>query len=255
MKKLIFILLCFCLMTFGSSARIIEVAPAGAWGVLGISGGGAVAAGGGGQNFYDGFAYSDGDLETVSSSVWVKGESGNGSYTVASSVITTNETNVYLYQTSTDTLNQWAIWKGVTVDNYAGAYFRSDGNMANTAYTLRNNEGAAFAWRYCTGSSCNDFSQNSHDMSDNDYVGARISGTGTGTVVYACDFGATTPNSCATASDCNPDNVDWATYGTCYTWIDDPGANEAINGYKIGMYTGSDAAGSFDDFYGGDWTP
>ena len=46
MKKLIFILLCFCLMTFGSSARIIEVAPAGAWGVLGISGGGAVAAGG-----------------------------------------------------------------------------------------------------------------------------------------------------------------------------------------------------------------
>jgi len=47
MKKLIFILLCFCLLTFGSSARIIEVAPAGAWGVLGISGGGAVAAGGG----------------------------------------------------------------------------------------------------------------------------------------------------------------------------------------------------------------
>ena len=47
MKKLIFILLCFCLMTFGSSAKIIEVAPAGAWGVLGISGGGAVAAGGG----------------------------------------------------------------------------------------------------------------------------------------------------------------------------------------------------------------
>ena len=41
MKKLIFILLCFCLLTFGSSARIIEVAPAGAWGVLGISGGGA----------------------------------------------------------------------------------------------------------------------------------------------------------------------------------------------------------------------
>jgi len=47
MKKLLFCLLCFCLMTFGSSAKIIEVAPAGAWGVLGISGGGAVAAGGG----------------------------------------------------------------------------------------------------------------------------------------------------------------------------------------------------------------
>jgi len=45
MKKLIFILLCFSILTFGSSARIIEVAPAGAWGVLGISGGGAVAAG------------------------------------------------------------------------------------------------------------------------------------------------------------------------------------------------------------------
>ena len=43
MKKLIFILLCFSLLTFGSSAKIIEVAPAGAWGVLGISGGGAVA--------------------------------------------------------------------------------------------------------------------------------------------------------------------------------------------------------------------
>ena len=45
MKKLIFILLCFCLMTFGSSARIIEVAPAGAWGVLGISGGSEPPAG------------------------------------------------------------------------------------------------------------------------------------------------------------------------------------------------------------------
>ena len=47
MKKLLFILLCFSILTFGSSARIIEVAPAGAWGVLGISGGGAVAVGDG----------------------------------------------------------------------------------------------------------------------------------------------------------------------------------------------------------------
>ena len=47
MKKLIFILLCFSLLTFGSSARIIEVAPAGAWGIIGISGGGAVAEAGG----------------------------------------------------------------------------------------------------------------------------------------------------------------------------------------------------------------
>ena len=46
MKKLLFILLCFSLLTFGSSARIIEVAPAGAWGVLGISGGGGAVAGG-----------------------------------------------------------------------------------------------------------------------------------------------------------------------------------------------------------------
>ena len=44
MKKLIFILLCFCLMTFGSSAKIIEVAPAGAWGVLAMSGGGGAVA-------------------------------------------------------------------------------------------------------------------------------------------------------------------------------------------------------------------
>ena len=42
MKKLIFILLCFSLLTFGSSARIIEVAPAGAWGL------GIIASGGGG---------------------------------------------------------------------------------------------------------------------------------------------------------------------------------------------------------------
>ena len=48
MKKLIFILLCFCLMTFGSSAKIIEIAPAGAWGIIGISGGGAVVEAGAG---------------------------------------------------------------------------------------------------------------------------------------------------------------------------------------------------------------
>jgi len=40
MKKLIFVLLCFCLMTLGSSAKIIEVAPAGAWGIGLIGGGG-----------------------------------------------------------------------------------------------------------------------------------------------------------------------------------------------------------------------
>ena len=51
MKKLIFILLCFSLMALGPSARIIEVAPAGAWGVLGISGGGAVV--GGEETSYD----------------------------------------------------------------------------------------------------------------------------------------------------------------------------------------------------------
>ena len=45
MKKLIFCLLCFCLMTFGSSAKIIEVAPAGAWGIgiIGSGGGGDVS--------------------------------------------------------------------------------------------------------------------------------------------------------------------------------------------------------------------
>ena len=51
MKKLIFILLCFSLLTFGSSARIIEVAPAGAWGSIGISGGGGAVAAGGGPEF------------------------------------------------------------------------------------------------------------------------------------------------------------------------------------------------------------
>ena len=44
MKRLIFVLLCFSILTLGSSAKIIEVAPAGAWGVLAMSGsGGSVA--------------------------------------------------------------------------------------------------------------------------------------------------------------------------------------------------------------------
>ena len=70
MKKLIFILLCFCLMTFGSSAKIIEVAPAGAWGVLGISGGGAVVGGGdvslaGTLQTVDAAAFSGSDSITI----------------------------------------------------------------------------------------------------------------------------------------------------------------------------------------------
>ena len=43
MKKLLFCLLCFSLLTFGSSAKIIEVAPAGAWGTMIIGGSGVAA--------------------------------------------------------------------------------------------------------------------------------------------------------------------------------------------------------------------
>ena len=51
MKKLLFCLLCFCLMTFGSSAKIIEVAPAGAWGTMIIGGGSGGEAPAGGTDF------------------------------------------------------------------------------------------------------------------------------------------------------------------------------------------------------------
>jgi len=59
MKKLLFCLLCFSLLTFGSSAKIIEVAPAGAWGTMIISGSGGAAAAG--QTFENLTTYTETD--------------------------------------------------------------------------------------------------------------------------------------------------------------------------------------------------
>ena len=64
MKKLIFILLCFSLMTFGSSAKIIEVAPAGAWGTMIIGGSGLPAAVGGWSDDFSGCTSGYVDAQT-----------------------------------------------------------------------------------------------------------------------------------------------------------------------------------------------
>ena len=93
MKKLIFILLCFSLLTFGSSAKIIEVAPAGAWGLLGICGGG----GGGAPAACDTTVLSA-TSESSEENITVAGEYyvGNG-YTVGASNETICEVTIKVW--------------------------------------------------------------------------------------------------------------------------------------------------------------
>ena len=236
MKKLIFILLCFCLLTFGSSARIIEVAPAGAWGVLGISGGGAVAEGGG--DLADDFTGGITDWTEVEGT-W----SGASGYAVPTE-LGAGPDAILVYNTQTSTIDQWIEVKLTTVDSN-GVTLRATNTGAATwdGFTVFADATYVYLYYYVDG----DFENISgltgsptwyweHTFNAGDYMGIEIIGTDAATTIYVWDNGTSSvPHASWGAADFN--SGAFATGITSGTYI-------GLSSWELG--------GQLDDFKAGD---
>ena len=184
MKKLIFILLCFSLLTFGSSARIIEVAPAGAWGIIGISGGSAVVAAS---------WEIDNDFSGTYATDWT---TVSGSFSYSSGELLFPNTGTIIYNTDfTNAFQQYAKVKVVDAsEDYMDFYFRVI--YANeTAYKLLIRVSTnTVSWFDGDTWGTQQLVEGPVAFTTNTYVGAEIYGTGTDTEArvwaWASDPGA-----------------------------------------------------------------
>ena len=291
MKKLIFILLCFCLMTFGSSARIIEVAPAGAWGIGLIgSGGGAVAGGPSYQDFADDFStQADGALEDDTD--WARIE-GSVSFTVddaSNNLDAASDENLTVWQTQTDTLFQYVAIDFVGAPaQYFGLYARSTNDLVGSVngYTIRWNDYNVTALRSCDGTSCSDIRAISNSPTGDaddpyDSYGFTVEGTGTSTIwrLYFWDeqvtpalaswgtclvgivvcTGTDTPHTGCTGAGAGTTAVTGCTNEEVACDDSEAGCTSGVptgyadTGKYVGIYKGGPGAGTFDNWTGGDF--
>lgn len=227
---------------------LLTATAAAAWNVCLHGAPSGIADTGGGQNFED-------DFTSDPTSTWIT-QSGT-TPTHNSGTVEFTEDASFLYPTQTDTISQWGI---VEVDDHgsvmhAAHYFRSPNNASLYSYALRVDVGTTIIWRECTGHSCTNIESWSRGVTNGDFIGYTVQGTGDSTVVDVYDFGTSTPNSCASASACNPDALDWDTYDEAKTQMTNNPTNAADTGKYIGLYSGSTADAQFDNWFGGDWTP
>ena len=268
MKKLLLYLLCFCLLTFGSSAKIIEVAPAGAWGVLGISGGGGGGAPpAGGQDYIVDFTEydaSDDHVDGGSGRQWNE-LTGSGTAVDVASDNLDGVTSPFtlIFESPTDTITQYGAHLVGASTQYNGLYFRSTNNAAERAYALRFNAAASIMWRSCTGHSCDvdiGACDPGFELFAGDSFGFRVTGTSTATVLemYFWDDEAPPP-----VTDGDVDTA-WAAgnrdgYCTvcasgCDTTWTAPTDKYADTGKYGGFYNGGSQLMIFDNFALGDST-
>jgi len=133
----------------------------------------------------------------------------------------------------------WLAWQWGSVVTYSGGYFRTDNNMSNNAYALRNNADTNWPWRRCIGGGCNDLQVlTAGPPGDGDYGGLEVEFTGDATIVRVWHWGSTPP----------PARGSWGTADMTYTT--NPGAYDAV-GYFVGLYNGDSSADSFKMFAGG----
>ena len=252
MKKTILIIILFALCVSISSAGVTDKLRA----VIAAKNAGS-AEPPSGQAFSDAFAYSDGELNSVSSGAWVKLTGSDAS--VSSGVFTILNDTVYVYDTPTDTISQYAAVQFLTgVSTYTGVYVRQETNdsTATKAYCLRNNNGLGLQVRYCNGASCTDIDFHAAgDISANDSLGFEVTGTGAATQWKSwwwvgqappareswgnCDFGVYVTGQSATT--CDEENKAATA----------PTGNYADSGKYVGIYSGGDNQ-PHDNWMGGD---
>ena len=215
--------------------------------------------GGAGQTFSDAFAYSDGELESVSSGVWEK-LVGNDS-SVASGLFGLVVDAIYIYATPVDTISQYAAVQlnPVSVAAYNGLYLRHvDKDAADTkAYALRSNQSDSMSLRYCTGTSCTDIpaSTISQVLGENDSIGIEVTGTDDATQWKVWWWDNVAPPARESWGTCKFGfyvSGQTATSCTTNTSVTDLGANYADTGKYAGLYSGGGGTQLFDEFRFGD---
>ena len=241
---------------------VILFLPCLAWGQGMQPVGGITVSGGApsGQTFSEPFTYSNGELATVSSGVWVKLTGADSS--VASNLLALGDSTVYLYATPTDTVSQYvAIWMSDAESTYSGIYARqiATDNATTKAYALRHNVADELVVRYCTGTSCTTIG-NAMDpgyIGANDSFGLEVTGTGASTkwkIFYWDNAAVPARGSWGTCNYGKYITGQTATTCTANEAVADLGANYADTGKYVGVYSGGISSGNqnYDNWVAGD---
>ena len=258
MKRILLCIVCLFALTFVSSrAAIIEVAPAGAWGVLGINGGGVVA-GATGQTIVDDFtSYGSAEAHLIANWQELSG-AGATHINTSTDVMYTDAAESFsiIYDgQATDTITQYGAVRFAGDVTFTGLYFRSDGNASNRAYALRVDGADDIQWRDCLGHSCQDVDQPTAgdgtcnptvSVGTGTSIGFRVTGIGTNTVLEVWAWSGDPP----AVTDGDVDTA-WSSPDCTLTGNPDAAAND---GTYVGLYNGASDAGSFSLFRAGDST-
>ena len=261
MKRLIFVLLCFSILTLGSSAKIIEVAPAGAWGVIGISGGGSVVEEGTVLEFEELFDFTanveddvNWDVTTSTGTVTLLKASGTYAY------VFEGEDFAYwhaIYQTAAGGVDQ-AVKMRMGEASIDTGFYMGYGALLRAVnagatgicyrlYVKGNNTGVVkFAVETNTGVSTTDYGSDVtiDAVTDGDWIGFAVTGTGASTVFSYWDFGVTDPG-------------DYGSWGDATETLDETGLDTPLDaGNYVGFFLGYHVNGphhQINTWEGGGW--
>jgi len=207
--------------------------------VMFIGGDGAVGGGAGcSTSIEDGFS---GTL-----SKWTE-HGTSGQWSITSGELKGLNQSVILYtDEQTCGVEQWimAKWR-VSTSGYAGIYFRSSNNESAGAYAVRYEKPATdIVWRSCGGAQNSNTAENcttiatwDYTLTDDNYVGVHVTGTGNDTVVNVYDLGVSAINF-----------ANWAASADSSTsFTTNPGQAADVGTY-VGAYNGSSPDLYLDDY-------
>jgi len=200
------------------------------------------------------------DFSTNPSSRWnnVAGSALSWNSGPANVTVPITSLNVFT-DTQFATTDQWAYCTisfdagGLQHDEFTGLVLRSN-NDTGDAYAFRNDDGDMRLRSINGASGVNDIYTWARTLTDDDYIGFTVTGTGNSTEFVLYDFGVTPPSG-------GPDETSWATAADSSVtvnsgnWIDN--TEPANTGTYAAMYNGTATASTtdHDDFNAGDWTP
>ena len=266
MKKLIFVLLCFSILTLGSSAKIIGVVPAGAWGIGLIGAGGGAVEEGTVLEFEELF-----DFGTVGTPVAVESDPG-GMWDVTgqdpTNLLLANGTHALLgtpgendyfhavFATASGGVDQAVKMKmgeaSINTGYYVGygALLRAQNADATGTYYRMYVKGdsvnCVFSVEYYTNFTNTDYVNKVtiSQVTDGDWIGFAVTGTGASTVFSFWDFGTSDPG-------------DYGSWGAATQTLDNTGLDTPLDtGSYMGFflsYHGSVPRNTIDTWEGGGW--
>lgn len=214
----------------------------------------AVTPAGGGFSFTDDFNRGSigGDWNDVSSAYSISG----------SAYLTVSSSATIVHTTTTADRTQWAcVEKESGAGTYGGLKFRlSNTSDTGVSYVLRWNSSSFVAFRYCTGTSCNNVGSTwANGIGVGEYICGDVRYTGADTEMAAWDMGGGGPGARGSWGDA--DHC-WCSSGTCVhpdcgTATKDSSSPGSVADCSteatcyVGLYTGDSTATGFDNYSAG----